>query len=117
MDNLKINWPLAVAGPASTQHPLWRPWWERLLLALPRPVWPILLAGVVALTLLGAFQKVVAASVQQGELRRQAQAVHVGAIWRCHAQRVRRAVDECLLKLSTAESAASSRPQQSVAAR
>lgn len=117
MDTLKINWPVATTSPTSTQHPLWRPWWERLLLSVPRPFWPLVIAGVVAMALLGAFQKVVAGSVQQGELRRQAETVRGSALWRCHALRVRPAVDACLLQLNATDTNNLTRPSQTVAAR
>ena len=51
------------------------------------PVWMILLAVVLSLGMLAAFHEVVKDAVHQAELRHQANALVVEAIWRCNSTR------------------------------
>lgn len=55
--------------------------------ASTRPIWLGLLAAAALLALLLAFQFVVRDAVQQGEMRRQANALRLEATWRCNVLR------------------------------
>lgn len=63
------------------------------------PVWSGLLASAALLGLLLAFHQVVQGSVRQGELRRQADAAHASATWRCKALRGVEDRRQCLARL------------------
>lgn len=51
------------------------------------PVWPALLAAVLAVLLLLAFERVVRQGMHQGVQRRATQAAQADAAWRCAALR------------------------------
>lgn len=78
-------------------------------LSMPWPVWTGLLASLALLALLLAFHQVVEGGVQQGQLRRQADAVHADATWRCKALRGTAERRQCLAQLGAA-SAPRARP-------
>ena len=62
--------------------------WQSASMTQRGPVWPAILAVLILLGLLLAFQQVVRAAVRQGEDRRAATAAHSAAYWRCQdAQR------------------------------
>jgi hypothetical protein len=63
------------------------------------------LGGVVVLLLfglLGLFYHVVRSAAQQGQLRREATALHSAALWRCKGMPQRRPRDACLQRLDAA---------------
>jgi hypothetical protein len=75
--------------------------WSRRGLPLPASkVWPAVLAGAACLFLLVAFDQVVRGAVVRSELRRQAEAQHAEATWRCKALRGSGASQTCLVQLT-----------------
>jgi hypothetical protein len=66
---------------------------------LRRPGWPGGLVMLLLFGLLGLFHQVVRSAVQQGQLRREATALHSAALWRCKAMPQRRLRDACLQRL------------------
>ncbi len=86
---------------APSNRPGW--WGGALAWLLPlarRRGW---LSGVGALLLFGLlvlFHQVVRSAVQQGELRREATALHTAALFRCKALQERRTREACLQRLS-----------------
>jgi len=97
-----VSWLLAATGASSTWHRLPFPWWQRALIALRSPVWPAILASLMVVGLLLAFQQVVAQSVEQAELRRTATATQVNGVWRCRLLRHAGNRDSCLTQLGVA---------------
>ncbi|MBC7954599.1 MAG: hypothetical protein H7Y33_01845 [Cytophagales bacterium] len=78
-----------------------------LKFAAPRPqplkplVWARAIAAMTALSLLLGFYFVAREIEKQGELRRQAVALHAAATWRCNALPGRLARANCLTQLNT----------------
>jgi hypothetical protein len=64
--------------------------------------WPHIVGALAIVALLVAFQQVVRASVQQGDLRRKAVAALEEATWRCKALRSQRMRESCLVQLAAA---------------
>ena len=85
--------------PAAARWPPlpWRGW-----LALAAKAWPAVLASLAILALLAAFDQVVRGAVIQGDLRRQAVALHAEATWRCKALRDISVRQTCLAELNSA---------------
>jgi pheromone shutdown protein TraB len=98
-----VSWLLAATGASSRWHRLPSPWWQHALIALRAPVWPAVVATLMAIGLLLAFQQVVAQSVAQGDLRRKATAEQVRGVWRCKLLRATRERDSCLAQLARAQ--------------
>ena len=71
-------------------------------LDLRAPMWPGILATLGIIALLLTFHQVVLGAVEQGDLRRQVNATHVEATWRCNALQGLRASDACLTQLNSA---------------
>lgn len=67
--------------------------------ASTRSIWLVLAAAVALLGLLLAFQLVVREAVQQGELRRDANALLLEATWRCNTLRDRVLRQTCLQRI------------------
>ena len=91
-----------VGGYATLQRELQR-WQRRLQISVRSPVWPVILSILIVFGLLLIFHQVVLEAVQQSELRRKANALHIEATWRCNALRGPRASYSCLLRLNSAE--------------
>ena len=91
-----------VGGYATLQRELQR-WQRRLQVSVRSPVWPVILSIFIVFGLLLIFHQVVLEAVQQSELRRKANALHIEATWRCNALRAPRASYSCLLRLNSAE--------------
>ena len=79
--------------------PCLAPWWQQGSLARAWPVWSGVLATLALFGLLLAFHQVVSGAVQQGELRRTANAMQAQATWRCNALADMRLRENCLVRL------------------
>jgi len=90
-----------VGGYAALQRELQR-WRHRLPAWVRAPVWLVILSILIILGLLLVFHQVVLEAVQQSELRRKANAMHIEATWRCNSLRGPRASYSCLLRLNSA---------------
>ena len=77
-------------------------WRDALPGAARWPLWPGVLAAAAFFGLLLAFHQVVSGSVQQGELRQKATAMHAEAARRCNALADQRVRESCLLQLNAA---------------
>jgi hypothetical protein len=74
--------------------------WRRLAaVAFQSPAWPALVAALVVMSLLVAFERVVSGAVEQGHQRRAAAAAKLDDTWRCKALRRLSERDGCLVKL------------------
>ncbi len=86
-------------------------WWRRALIALRPPVWPTIVAMLLAVGLLWAFQHVVAGNVEMAERQRAVAAAQHDSLWRCKMLRPPGARADCLARLADAhESVAPGRP-------
>jgi len=63
--------------------------------------WPAVVAALIGIALLIAFQHVVRVGLQQGETRRQAVAMRADAEWRCKGLRLASARVDCLWQLDS----------------
>ncbi|HSV70038.1 MAG TPA: hypothetical protein VLI72_07995 [Methylibium sp.] len=68
------------------------------------PVWAALLAALLLIGLLLAYDAVLRQAIRQGEQRRVAAAAQLDGQWRCRTLRGRSAVDGCLRQLAAAAS-------------
>lgn len=95
------SWTIAATGAPRAPHPRALPGWPQALIGL-RPAWLAVVAALVALGMLLAFQKVVAGSVAQGELRRAHAQAQASGAWRCNLMRDRGERERCLARLNGA---------------
>ena len=87
MQTLNPSW-MSVAGGASTaSRGSPQTGWQRRVIGLQVWIWSAILAALMLLAMLTAFQQVVAQAVHQGEARRLATAASADAAWRCSALR------------------------------
>jgi hypothetical protein len=96
------SWTLAATGAPRAPHRPALPWWPQVLIALRPPAWLAVVAALVALGLLLAFQQVVAGSVAQGELRRAHAQAQASGAWRCNLLHDRAERKDCLAQLDGA---------------
>ncbi len=102
METIDRRWELAATG--ASRPPLGRPlpWWRQALIALRPPVWPAVVAAMMMIGLLLAFQTVVAQGVAQGQLRRSATAAQADGHWRCRLIQAADERDHCLSQVGGA---------------
>lgn len=96
-----LSWPLAAIAASSSLRRGVSPWWQPALVALRPQVWPKLVAALMLLGLLLAFEQVVSQAVAQGDLRRTATAAHVDSVWRCKLLSGRADRNSCLAQAMT----------------
>lgn len=73
--------------------------WQRALTGRRPPLWAAIVAAPLALGMLLAFEEVVARSVAQGALRRQAMDARAEGTWRCKLLHDARARGQCLARV------------------
>jgi len=73
---------------------------DRLAVKGRSRIWPLVVATLALVAMLPVFYHVVRGSMQQSELRQEAQAQHAEAIWRCNSLQGREVSDSCLLRVN-----------------
>ena len=86
--------------------------WHQMPIWVCLSYWRGILATLTILGMLLAFHEVVQGAVRQGDLRRQADAIHAEATWRCRALRGLGASDNCLQRLQALAPGAATPPAQ-----
>lgn len=97
-----IKWTEHEAGWSAGGQDELAPGWLAGSGGLHSPVWPGVLALLLAMGLLLAFHQVVNGAVLKGDLQRKAAAMHAEASWRCNAMRGLKASAGCLFQLNEA---------------
>ena len=87
MQALNPSWMSIAVGASTASRGSPQTGWQRRVIGLPVWVWSAILAALMLLAMLAAFQQVVALAVHQGEARRLATAAITDALWRCNALR------------------------------
>ena len=103
MQALDPSWMTVAAGASSASWCAPQTLWQRSVLGLQVWVWSVILAALLLIAMLAAFQQVVAQAVQQGDARRQATAARADATWRCNASRDSGQRESCHAQLAVTQ--------------
>ena len=103
MTNLSkdFNWPAVPPGRFGLAHRMPLKWWHRPTAPRGLPLLMELLAVLIAVAVLVAFYRVVVASVERGELQREATAARAMATHHCNTLSTSGAGENCKARLNT----------------